>query len=449
MTSPGAVLSIILITYLLIVLDLCIAYTGMPEIAADLGMGPVELSWVQNAYLLCFGGFLLLSARAGDLFWFKRTLLSGIFLFAVSSLVIGFAGSPVELIAARAVQGVGASIIAPSVFFLIAVNFPEGEPRNKALAWYSMVAGVGSSLDMVLGGFFAGALSWRVGFLVNVPIGAALWLAGWIVLDNTRHGVGRLDVAGAIISTVGMASFVWGIVRTADHGWSDPSALLALVVAVAMLSLFVRLQARTSDPLLPLDIFNSRVRVGAYLARMCFLGGAVGFFFFETQFLQRVLGFSPVEADFCFLPMTVLTFATAVFVPRLTLLFGNAMLLCLSMAANLFWLSLAGPDAVVWRDIALPMVLVGIGNGGGLGPLTVVGVAGVSGRNQGAASGAVNVAHQLGGSLDLSILVTIFASEAGAPLWQQLSATIFATGILLALGLIFAAVLILPAARRP
>ncbi|MGX1101384.1 MFS transporter [Amorphus sp. MBR-141] len=449
--SPYAVLAVVLTGYLLIVLDLSIIFTGLPDIGQTMQMSPVGLTWVQNAYMLCFGGFLLLSARAGDLFGFKRMLLWGIALFSLSSLVIGVAQTPAELIAARAVQGVGASIIAPSVLSLISVNFPDGEPRSRAMAWYAMVAGAGSSLGLVLGGIFAGTLSWRVGFLINAPIGLCLWIGARIVLDRTERGEGRLDIGGAVSSTIGMVALVWGIIRIADQGFGDPFVLLAMAFAAATLGVFVWHEGRSRDPLLPLAIFASRVRSGAYVARMCFVGAAMTFFVYETQLMQNVMGFSPIEAGFGFLPMTIPTFAAALMVPRLTRAWGNAWLLCVSlalMAIGMVWLSFAGQSPDYWDDIALPMILVGLGNGGGLGPLTVAGVTAVSGRNQGAASGAVNVAHQLGGSLGLSILTTVFAASAStslkgeAGLAHQISHAIFGAGVLLTLGLVVSLVFV-------
>jgi EmrB/QacA subfamily drug resistance transporter len=458
-SAPGAnaVLSVVLTAYLLIVLDLSIVYTGLPEIAETMDLGPLGLTWVQNAYLLCFGGFLLLSARAGDLFGFRRMLLWGIGLFSVSSLVIGIAQSPAELIAARAVQGVGASMIAPSVLSLISIHFPEGEGRSRALALYSMVAGAGASLGMVVGGIFAGTLSWRVGFLINAPIGLGLWFAARQVLQHTSRGEGRLDVGGAFTSTLGMVALVWGIVRTAEHGWTDPMVDFALGLAVVALGLFLWIETRNRDPLLPLAILASRIRSGAYAVRMCFIGAAVSFFFFETQLLQQVLGFSPLQAGLGFLPMTVTTFFVALSVPRLTRAWGNANVLCVSlavMATGMLWLSFADAESEFWTAVALPMVLLGIGNGGALGPMTVAGVSGVSGRYQGAASGAVNVAHQLGGSLGLSVLAAVFAASqvsslpAKMGLAHQVSNAILGATFLLSLALVLALIFIRPAERK-
>jgi EmrB/QacA subfamily drug resistance transporter len=453
---PNTVLAVVLVTYLMIVLDISIVITGLPEIRRTLGFSPVALSWVQSAYLLCFGGFLLLAARMGDLIGRKRMLLAGIALFTLASFVIGAAQTPFELIAARAVQGVGAAILAPSVLALIATTFPEGPERTRALAWYSMVAGAGASLGLVLGGVFADQLSWRVGFLMNVPIGIALWIAARRILTETRQQSGAFDAVGAAASTIGMTALVYGIVQSAESGWADKGALWAIGAAAVLLAIFLVNEAHARQPILPLRLFANRERAAAYAARMLFIGSAVAFFFFSTQFMQEVLGYTPLQAGLGFLPMTIPTFVAAMAVPRLTRWLGNGLLLCFAlalMAAGMLWLGQAGSDADFWMDIALPMIVLGFGNGAGLGPLTVAGVSGVEERDHGAASGLVNVAHQLGGSLGLGILIVVYAAVSApglcdaALLSHRIAAANTGAGLMNCLGLIVALLFVLPADR--
>ncbi|WP_264194951.1 MFS transporter [Acuticoccus sediminis] len=451
---PDAVLALVLTGYLMIVLDLSIVYTGLPQIAASMSLGPVGLSWVQNAYLLCFGGFLLLGARAGDILGRKRMLMAGVAIFTAASLVIGIAQTPIELVTARGVQGLGAAILAPAVLSLIAISFPEGAPRSRALALYSMVAGAGASLGMVLGGLFAGALSWRVGFLVNVPIGIVLWLAAGRVLAETPRRSGHVDIPGALTSTAGMVLLVFAIVRSADHGWGDWTTLVPAALALMLLAAFIAVERRAAQPILPLRLFASASRTAALVARGCFVGAIVSFFFFTAQLMQQVLGYTPIEAGLGFLPMTLTTFVAALAVPRLTRRLGNAGLLAVALvllAGGLGWLSLAGADATYWADLGFPMLLVGLGNGSALGPLTVAGVAGVHDADQGAASGLVNVAHQLGGSLGLAVLVTVFAAaaeRADATLAASLRAATLGEALLMAIGLVLTFAFIRPAERR-
>ncbi len=450
------VLAVVLTSYLMIVLDISIVITGLPDIQQGLGFSPVALSWVQNAYLLCFGGFLLLAARSGDLFGRKRMLLTGLALFTAASLAVGFAQTSVWLIGARAIQGIGAAIIAPSVLALISTTFPEGRERTRALAYYSMVAGAGSALGLVLGGYFAEQISWRVGFLMNVPIGVALIASAARTVRESELRTGDMDLLGALTSTMGMICLVFGIVQSADSGWTAPQTLASVSSGIILLAIFVAIELRAGQPIMPLHLFASRQRSGAYVARMLFLGGMVSFFYFTTQFLQNVLGYTPFEAGLAFLPMSIMTFIAAMLVPGFTCRFGNARILSVALALTaigLLWLGTAGDNASFALDIALPMAVVGLGNGLSLGPLTVAGVAGVADHDQGAASGVVNVFHQLGGSLGLGLLVVVFTSSNVSGLTgvhllsHRISMALTGAGIMLSLSLIIALLVVLPAER--
>lgn len=453
--GSNAILAVVLTVYLMILLDLSIVYTGMPEIGRTMGMSPVMQTWVQNAYLLCFGGFLLLSAKLGDTFGRRNVLQIGIVLFTLASLVIGISQSPYELIAARAVQGVGASILAPSVLAIISSTFAEGTERMRALTWYSVVAGAGSSSGMVLGGVFAGLLSWRVGFLINIPIGVALLLAVRRLIPDNVRSEGRFDVIGAISSTLGMGLLVYGLVSAADAGWTDTITITTLLLAAIVLGGFLWLETSVPAPVMPLRLFASAERSAAYVARMLYVGSIVSFFFFGTQYMQAVLGYTALQAGLGFLPQTLLTFGSALMIPRLTRKFGAGRLLLAALfaiAVGLGWMSLAGTDADYWQ-IALPMALIGLGNGTAMAPLTAAGVRGVEPRDQGAASGLVNVAHQLGGSLGLSVLIVVFAVSASPTLsgveqiGREISVVLVGAAVMNVIALVLAAVFILPAGR--
>lgn len=319
-------------------------------------------------------------------------------------------------------QGLGASILAPSVLAIISATFPERSERTRALAWYSVVAGAGASLGMVLGGVFAGLLSWRIGFLVNIPIGIGLLF----------------------------------VVNAAEAGWLDAVTVATLVSSVVVLGLFIRHEGRVAVPILPLRLFRSRERCAAYLARMLYVGSIVSFFFFGTQYMQRVLGYSALQAGLGFLPMTLVQFAAALAVPRLDRALGGAPMLIgslLLISMGLLWLSRAGVDASAWQ-LALPMVLIGIGNGGAMAPLTSSGVRDVDAGDQDAASGIVNVAHQLGGSLGLSSLIVVFTASAdpllaaAQEMSRQLSAVFTGAAVFNVLALALTALFILPAHRH-
>jgi EmrB/QacA subfamily drug resistance transporter len=441
-----AVLAIILVSYLMIVLDISIVITALPKILQGLNFTPAGLSWVQNAYTLAFGGLLLLGARAGDILGRRRMFIAGLGLFTLASLLVGLAQSADWLLAGRAIQGVGAAILAPSTLALLATNFAEGPQRTRAVAYYGAVAGIGASAGLVLGGVLADLISWRVGFFINLPIGIALMLGARRYLAETELRAGRLDVAGALSSTLGMTSLVYGIVRTASAGWSDPYTVASLLAGVVLLAFFVWHEWRAPQPIMPLRLFASRERAGAYLARVLFLGAMMGFWFFMTQYLQGVIGFGPFQAGAAFLPMTVTNFVMALSVPVLTRRIGNARLLACGLALTLIgmaWLSQVSVGTPYLTGIVLPMALIGLGQGATLSPLTVSGVAGVAAEDAGAASGLVNVAHQLGGSLGLGVLVVVFAAAgSGIADEKSLLAARVATSLGVATGLLALALIV-------
>jgi len=413
------VLAIILVSYTMIVLDISIVITGLPEIQRSLGFTDAGLSWVQNAYTLAFGGLLLLGARAGDLFGRRRMFIIGLGVFTAASMGVGAAQSQAFLLGSRALQGVGAAILAPSTLALLQTHFAEGPDRTRAVAWYAAVAGVASSLGLVLGGILTDLISWRVGFFINLPIGAALMLASPRYIKESGKQRGKLDVVGALTSTAGMISLVYGLVRSADAGWGDTVTIATIAIGVLLLGTFVLVEAKAVQPIMPLRLFAHRERAGAYLGRVLFLAGMVPFWFFMTQFLQVVKGYRPIEAGLAFLPTTLPNFAAAMLVPRLTRRFGHAQLAAASLllsVAGMYWLGRVSASTPYVTGVALPMILVGVGQGGALGPLTASGGARVSANDAGAASGLVNVAHQLGGSLGLGALVVVaaFAASTGA-----------------------------------
>lgn len=407
-----AVLSIVLVSYLIIVLDVCIAITALPKVRQVFAMTTADLSWVQNAYTLAFGGLLLLGARAGDLLGRRRMLILGLGLFTLASLVVAIAPDEFWLISGRAVQGVGAAILAPSTLALLMSNFNEGPLRIRAVSYYSAVAGIGASLGIMLGGFLTQWLSWRVGFLINVPIGLALMIAALRVLSETPVSKGAFDVFGALLSTSGMTSLVFGIVRSASTGWD--SSLLFILAGVGLLLVFALHEAHVDQPILPLRLFAHRTRLGGYLGRMLFLGGTIGFWFFTTQLLQEIMGFSPAEAGLAFLPATLVNFFVALSVPRMTRHIDSAYLLAAGVAAalaGLTWLGFVSTQTHYLTGIAIPMVLVGIGQGTSFGALTAAGLADVAPEDAGAASGLINTTQQLGGALGLAALTAVYSQQ--------------------------------------
>jgi len=451
----AATLAIVLVSYFMIVLDNSIVFTGLARIRAELNFTTASLSWVQTAYALVFGGLLLLAARAGDLVGRRRLFLIGLAIFSLASLSIGLAPTGEWMIASRAVQGIGAAILAPTSLALLTTTFVEGPARTRAVAAYGSTAGIGASLGLVVGGLLADVASWRVGFLMNVPIGAALLIAAIVFVHETPRTGGRFDITGAITSTLGMTALVYGITLTSDAGWADPIALVSIAAGLVVLAGFVVIEWRVPQPILPLRVVADPVRGGAFLARMLFAGAIFGYFFFASQYMQGALGFSPLAAGLGFLPMTIVQFALSLAVPRLTRRYGNSTLVATGLAitlAGMIWISFVGPNSNYWTALALPMLLLGAGQGIGFAPLTAAGVTRVEPRDAGAAAGAVNVAHQLGGALGVSIMVavaTIGIPDTGPTAIAAEASTGLATGaVLLTLALAAALSLICPVASR-
>ncbi|MBV8649255.1 MFS transporter [Paludibacterium sp.] len=453
----GPVLAIIMASYLMIVIDISIVITGLPKIQAGLGFSLTSLSWVPNAYTLAFGGLLLLGARAGDILGRRRMFIIGLVIFTLASLAIGLAQSPAWLLTARMVQGAGAAVLAPSTLALLSTHFAEGPERTRALSLYAAAAGIGATLGLVLGGLFADLVSWRAGFFINLPIGLLLIAGARRYIQETPTHAGQFDLAGAATSTLGMTALVYGLVRAAEQGWHDTLTQIALLAGLLLLALFIAIEKHVRQPVLPLRLFASHERSGAYATRMLFLGGMVGFWFFSTQFLQGVLGFNPFQAGLAFLPTTIPNFVSAMWVPRLSRRFGHGALLAGGLVlciAGLAWLGQVSAHTHYVSGVALPMVLIGLGQGCALAPMTVSAVAGVAREDAGAASGLVNVAHQLGGSIGLGILVVVFAAAkpdfmAGADLLAHRIALVMDTSaLLLTLALLATLGLIVPAHAR-
>jgi EmrB/QacA subfamily drug resistance transporter len=443
--NPNLVLGLILAAYLMIVLDVSVIITALPEIHTALHFSSAGLSWVQNAYALTFGGLLLLGARAGDILGRRRVFMVGIALFSTASLLAGLAQSAGWLLTARAVQGVGAALAAPSTLALLTTTFREGTERTRALAWYSAVAGGGGSAGLVLGGMLTDWVSWRWGMFINVPVGLLVLYLAPHHLPETEPRPGRFDLTGAITSTLGMTAVVYGFVGAASNGWGDRVTVASFAAGVAVLVAFIINEMRAEQPITPLRLFASRERSGAYLARVLVVGGMFSMFFFLTQFLQGVLGYNPLQAGLAFLPMTAVMFSMVQVVPRLTARVGAMPVLLSGLTFALIgmvWISRLSDTTAFFPAIAVPLVLLGSGMGMALTPLTGAGIAGVAPDDAGAASGVVNVAQQLGGSLGLGILVTVFAGAQRADggttthaLAHAVSSALTGSAILLALAL--------------
>ena len=410
---PRIALIIMLAAQLMVILDMTVVNIALPHIATGLHFSATSLSWVLNGYTLAFGGLLLLGGRAGDILGRRRVFLAGIALFTLASLAGGLATSGALLLAARAAQGVGGALASPAVLALIVSAYPDGRERTRALGVYTAVVTGGSSLGLVLGGVITEWLSWRWVMFINVPIGLAVLLIGPRFVAETPRQPGRFDLAGAITSTAGMASLVYAFIRAASDGWGNRGTIAAVAAAVALLGLFVLNETRARQPITPLRLFADLSRSGSFLARLLLVAGMFGMFFFLTQFVQEILGFSPLRAGIAFLPMTVMLFGVSRLAPRLTARFPAKPLMVAGMLpviAGMAWLSRVSPGTSYAAGVLGPMLLLGGGMGVVFVPLTTASLAGVPPEDSGAASSMVNVMQQVGGSLGLAALVTVFGT---------------------------------------
>jgi len=411
--SPALVLAIILISQLMVVLDATIVNVALHDIKASLGFSAAGLSWVINAYTLTFGGFLLLGARAGDILGRRQVFLGGIALFTVASLAGGFATNPGELLAARALQGVGGALASPSALALLMTMFPDPKARTRALGLYTAVSIGGAAVGLIAGGMLSEWASWRWVLFVNVPIGAVLFVLARPVLGDTPRQPGRFDLAGAITSTIGMAALVYGFVTAASDGWHDARTIGSFAVGLVLLAAFVFTELRAEAPITPLRLFANRNRASSYVARLFLVAGMMGMFFFLTQFLRGVLGYSDLVTGFAFLPLTLVVFTASQLSARVLVdRVGAHRLMIIGITfstTGMLWLTQLGEHSG-YASVVGPLMVFGLGNGLAFVPLTSAALEGVDPRDAGAASGLVNVMQQLGGALGLAVLVTVFGS---------------------------------------
>ncbi|WP_326609878.1 MFS transporter [Streptomyces scopuliridis] len=408
----GLVLAVIVISQLMIILDTTVVTIALPDIQESLDLSATSGSWLINAYTLTFGGLLLLGGRAGDILGRRQVFIAGIAIFTAASLLGGFAQNAGWLLACRALQGLGSALASPTALALIATNFEEGAPRNRAFGLYAAVSGAGTAIGLILGGLLTELVSWRWVLFINVPIGV-LVLVGALSIRNSERIAGRFDLSGALASTAGVTGLVYGFIRISEEGWSDGVALGAIALGVVLLAVFVAIERKARQPITPLRLFANRNRASSYLIMLLLVASMLGMWFFLTQFLQEVLGFSPIKAGIAFLPLTVAilgftqasTKLIARYTPKALIATGAAIML-----VGMTWLTQISADSSYLSGVLGPMLLLGVGLGLLFVPATATAMSAVAPEDNGAASGLVNVMQQIGGSLGLAILVTVFGT---------------------------------------
>jgi EmrB/QacA subfamily drug resistance transporter len=412
---PGAALAVLAGTQLMIVLDATIVNIALPNVQTALHFSATSLSWVLNAYTLTFGGLLLLGGRLGDILGRRRMLQAGILLFALASLLGGLAQNSGELLAFRALQGVGGALASPTALALITTNFAEGEERNRAFGVFAAVSGSGAAIGLLAGGALTSWVDWRWVFFVNVPIGILLAFLGPLFINESERRPGQFDIAGALTSTVGMTGLVYGFINAAQHGWSKPTTIGSFVGAGILLAAFFVIERRTAEPITPLHLFAHRNRASTYVIMLFLAAALFSMFFFLTQFVQEVLGYSPIKAGVSFLPVSAGIIISATLCSRFLVRTGPKPFLmagAVMATGGLAWLSRINVHSTYTTGILGPMVVFALGMGFLFVPLTMLAVSKVSNEDSGAASSLLNVMQQVGGSLGLSVLVTVYGTAA-------------------------------------
>jgi EmrB/QacA subfamily drug resistance transporter len=401
-----------------VVLDASIVNVALPTIGDALDFSESSLPWVVNAYVLTFGGFLLLGGRLADLLGRRRVFMFGLVLFALASLAGGLAATSGQLIAARAVQGLGAAILSPAALSIVATTFADGAERNKALGIWGAVAGSGGAAGVLLGGVLTEGLGWEWVLWVNVPIGIAAAAISPALLAETRDEdeVRHFDVAGALTITLGLSALVFALLDAEDAGWGSAQTVLTLIASAILLLAFVAVERRSRAPLVPFSIFRIRTVTGANVVGILVGASLFSMFFFISLYMQQVLGYSPIHAGLSYLPLAVSIIISAGVASGLVTKVGFKPILAIGMvliAAGLAWFSQISTDGSFLADILGPSLLAAVGLGFAFVPGTIAAVTGVEDRQQGLASGLINTSQQVGGALGLAVLAAIANSTIG------------------------------------
>jgi EmrB/QacA subfamily drug resistance transporter len=415
-TNPWLVLVLICLAQFMVVLDATIVNVALPSIQTDLHLSDGGLQWIINAYTLVFGGFLLLGGRLGDLLGRKRLFLVGLVIFTGASLIDGLATSDAMLIGARALQGLGAALISPAALSIISTTFREGAERARALAVWAAIAIGGSAVGLILGGALTQYFSWPWIFFVNIPVGIAAFFLSLRYVPESRDANAHrsYDLGGAVTVTGGLMTLVYAIVSAQSAGWTSARTLVLFAAAALLLGAFVVIEQRAVAPLVRLSIFRIRTLLAANAAMFLAMSGMFAMFFFNTLYIQQVLGYGPLEAGLAFLPFTagIMVSATLAsqFAPRIGVR-PVAVVGFLLAAAGLLLLTQLPVDGSYLVNVLPALLLTALGLGGVFMPLTLIATTGLNDSDQGLASGLFNTSQQIGGALGLAVLSTIATAQ--------------------------------------
>jgi EmrB/QacA subfamily drug resistance transporter len=415
-TNKWVILVLVCLAQFMVILDATIVNVALPSIQQDLGLSEANLQWIVNAYTLVFGGFLLLGGRAGDLIGRKRLFLAGLVVFTVASLLNGLAVNEGMLIASRALQGLGAAFISPAALSIISTTFAEGKERARALGVWAAIAIGGAAVGLILGGALTQAFSWPWIFFVNVPVGVATFVLALRLIPESRdeHAHRAFDVGGAISVTGGLMALVYAIVKAETDGWVSATTIGFFVLSAVLLTSFVAIELRSKAPLVRLSIFRVRSLLTANVVMLLVASGMFSMFFFNTLYIQRVLGYGPLEAGLAFLPFTAGIMISAGLASQFAPRVGVRPVAALGMivtAVGMLLLVRLPVDGTYLTDVLPSLVVTSLGMGAVFMPLTLIATTGLKDEDQGLASGLFNTSQQIGGALGLAILSTIAAGQ--------------------------------------
>jgi len=408
-------IAIVLMAQLMLVLDVAVMNVALPRIDTDLGFGPASLSWVLNAYTLAFGGLLLLGGRLGDVRGRLRMFEIGLSVFTLFSLLGGLAQTPTQLVIARALQGAGAAMAAPSVLALLTTSAPDEAARNRALALFGAVSSAGASIGLLLGGVVTDLGSWRWTLFINVPIGIVVLLLARRFVTETPRRPGRFDLVGAVTATVGAVAIVWSLIGTPEHGWLSVRTVGGLVLGLALLLVLARAEVRHPHPLIQPHLVRNRRRVAALLTMALVIGANLSMFFLVVQYDQRVLGMGPFATGLAFLPFSLAVFGMSRVTPwligrtgaRTMIMVGTA-----GMVAGYLWLSQINAADSYFGSVFGPVLISGLATGFIFMPITTTVLGGVEPEHAGSASGLLQTTQQLGSAVGVAGIVSVYATGA-------------------------------------
>jgi EmrB/QacA subfamily drug resistance transporter len=433
-TSKWLVLVIACMAQFMVVLDATVVNIALPSVQRGLHFSPANLQWIVNGYTLVFGGFLLLGGRAADLIGRKRLFVAGVLLFSVASLINGFAQSSGMLIGGRALQGLGGALVSPAALAIITTTFSDAGERTKALGVWSAIAASGAAVGLLMGGVLTDIASWRWVFFVNVPVGViTIALAVRYVAESRIEVENRsFDLAGAVSVTGGLVVLVYAIVKAQSYGWGSAKTIGLLAVAVALLAIFMTIEARSKAPLMRLSIFRVRALAVADIVLLLVASGMFGMFFFASLYVQEILGYSPLRAGLAFLPVTAGIIIGAGVAQQLIKRVGvrnvSTAGIALASAGMLVLTQLPVHGSYV-SDLLVGLLPMSLGMGLTFVPITLMGTSGVTDEDAGLASGLFNTAQQVGGSLGLAILSTLAASQTTSVLHGTSTAAVLAARV--------------------